>query len=103
MPLKLAIQRNTVAWGRLNSFLLSGSADCPIQELEPHAWFWGVATPNEALLDPMVGEPVAYATGSPELKAIGTGSFGLLTPRSPGLGVKSNAGAYRIDFRGESG
>ena len=57
-----------------------------------YATRWGVETPHEkvgagchstTLLDLMVGEPVAYATGSSELKAAGTVSCGFPTPRSP--------------------
>jgi hypothetical protein len=53
---------------------------------------WGVETPllpvgagrdGTALLDLRVGEPVAYATGSPELKATGPCNSGFRTPRSP--------------------
>jgi hypothetical protein len=40
----------------------------------------------------MVGEPVAYATGSPELKATGPSYVGLLPPRSPRDQGKSSRG-----------
>lgn len=50
----------------------------------------------------MVGEPVAYATGSPELKATGPSHVGLLTPRSPRDREGSQAGAHRTGFGGDS-
>jgi hypothetical protein len=57
--------------------------------LGQYALPWGVETPllpvgagrcGTALLDLMVGEPVAYATGSPELKAIGPCNSGFELP-----------------------
>ena len=49
----------------------------------------------------MVGEPVAYATGSPELKATGADSSRFTnSPITKGSGVKSIAGAHRDDFQG---
>lgn len=48
----------------------------------------------------MVGEPVAYATGSPELKATGPSNSGFPTPRSPRVRESSFAGAYRGRFPG---
>lgn len=53
------------------------------------------------LPDLRVGEPAAYATGSPELKATGPSHVGLLTPRSPRIRCEVEAGAYRWRLPGE--
>lgn len=80
VPLKLAIQRNTVAWGRLNSFLLSENADCPIQAKEPPRTVLGRSNPllngrtarcSPHNLDPYGRGACDVCPGLPSLKVVG--------------------------------
>lgn len=64
---------------------------------------WGVETPHKlvgatsmaSLFDLRVGEPVAYATGSPELKAAGPYLCGFELPDHQRIEGHGFAGAYR--------
>lgn len=58
--------------------LLQGGTRCP-GAWNPYERF-GASRYGAALLDLIVGEPVAYATGSPELKSIGPSRTGSNSP-----------------------
>ena len=89
-------------------FLLSLMARYLIQVMEPPRTVLGRSNPKQAvgLPDAVHASLTLYGRGACDacpglssLKVVGTGLLGLLTPRSPGLGVKSKRGRTAIDFR----